>query len=158
MAQKAAKGSKACQRKGPKEIHSIELITLDELREIQRIWVIDKHEIEDRLPNIYQEEVGQPFPDARNFNPAGFSQDELDLLMECCDGDELHYQLVRELLHVEMQYRTMARRSGLFDALEKAMKRGFYKDREDAHQRALERQTSFQEINRRFDRAETELH
>ena len=144
--------------KGPEEIRDIELITMDELREIRRIWVIDKHEIEDLLPKIYQEEVGQPFPDERNYHSAGFSQDELNLLMECCDEDELHYQLVRELLHVEMQYRTMARRSGLFDALEKAMKKGFYKDLDDAHQRALQRQAAFQKIDERFDRTETEIH
>lgn len=155
---KLLQAQKHVRAMGPEEIKHIELITLDELREIRRLWVIDKHEIEDLLPNIYQEEVGQPFPDERNYHTAGFSQDELDLLLECCDGDELHYQLVRELLHVEMQYRTMARRSGLFDALDRAMKKGFYKDREDAHQRALDRQATFQEIDQRFDRTETEVH
>jgi DNA sulfur modification protein DndC len=40
---------------GPDDVRSIELITLDELQEIRRIWVVDKHEMEDSLPRIYEE-------------------------------------------------------------------------------------------------------
>ena len=38
---------------GPAHVRSLELITLEELEEIRRIWVVDKHEFEDRLPAIY---------------------------------------------------------------------------------------------------------
>src|SRR5262249_29328626 len=37
----------------PAHVRSIELITTDELREIRRLWVFEKHEIEDLLPRIY---------------------------------------------------------------------------------------------------------
>ncbi|MGX1117991.1 DNA sulfur modification protein DndC [Streptomyces ambofaciens] len=46
----------------PEHVQNIELITLDELHEIRRIWVFDKHEVEDSLPQIYQEATGEPFP------------------------------------------------------------------------------------------------
>jgi DNA sulfur modification protein DndC len=39
----------------------IELIGLDELQEIRRIWVEEKGEIEDRLPAVYEEVVREPF-------------------------------------------------------------------------------------------------
>ena len=48
----------------------------------------------------------------------------------------LHFEMTRELLDVERRYRTMSRRAGLYDALEKAVRRGFYADKEDAVQRS----------------------
>ena len=45
----------------PEPVRTIDLITLDELREIRRLWVIEKHEIEDVLPVIYLEEMGEKF-------------------------------------------------------------------------------------------------
>ncbi|MGX1117990.1 prophage maintenance system killer protein [Streptomyces ambofaciens] len=58
--------------------------------------------------------------------------DEMDVLKQVCDGDDLHYNMVRELLAVERKYRTMARRSGLFQALEQAVQKGYYDNHEDA--------------------------
>jgi len=46
---------------GPEAVRKIELITDDELHEIRRLWVFDKHEIEDNLPNIYNEVTGHTF-------------------------------------------------------------------------------------------------
>jgi len=34
------------RRTGPEAVREMDLITLDELQEIRRIWVMDKHEIE----------------------------------------------------------------------------------------------------------------
>ena len=127
------------QENGPKEVQSIELITLDELREIRRTWVIDKHEIEDNLPQIYEKTIGKPFQDGRSYHTAGLGRDEMKLLKECCDDKELHYELTRELLHIEKGFNTMTRRAGLFDKLENALKRGFFDSVEEAEQRALEK-------------------
>jgi DNA sulfur modification protein DndC len=124
---------------GPKIVRSIDLITLDELREIRRTWVIDKHEMEDNLPQIYEEIIGQPFPDGHYYHSAGLGREEMQLLKECCDSKELHYELARELLHIEKSFNTMTRRAGLFEKLEKALERGFYDSAEDASQRAIER-------------------
>lgn len=127
--------------KTPTEVRGIELITLDELREIRRLWVIDKHELEDKLPRIYQEINGEPFPDSRLDEGGVFGPDELGLLEELCGKDRLHYELVRDLLDTEQRYRTAARRSGLFEAIEKAFSRGFYESEQDAVGRALHRRT-----------------
>jgi DNA sulfur modification protein DndC len=45
--------------------------------------------------------------------------------------------LVRELLDVEQRFSSMARRAGLFEALEDAIRRNFYEDEADATERAL---------------------
>ena len=131
-------------KKTPTEVRAIELITLDELREIRRLWVIEKHELEDRLPRIYQEIISEPFPDSRINEGGVFGPDELQILEELCGADRLHYELVRDLLDTQQQYRTVARRSGLFDAIEKAFARGFYDSEQDALDRALQRRTTLQ--------------
>lgn len=116
----------------PEHVQNIELITIEELHEIRRIWVFDKHEVEDSLPRIYQEATGEPFPGGPLDEQLVMGSDEMDVLREVCEGDDLHYDMVRELLAVERKYRTMARRSGLFQALEKAVQKGYYKNHEDA--------------------------
>jgi hypothetical protein len=50
------------RREGPPEFGHLQLITLDELHEIRRIWLYEKHEFDDRLPRIYEEVTGQQFP------------------------------------------------------------------------------------------------
>jgi DNA sulfur modification protein DndC len=124
---------------GPVEVRSIELITLPELAEIRRLWVLEKHELEDTLPVIYEEVFATPYPGARLDDNLVLGSEEMRVLREICAADELHFQLTRELLDLERQHRTMARRAGLFKALERALRRGFYESAEDAEQRALER-------------------
>ena len=122
---------------GPEEVRNIELITTRELQEIRRIWIEDKHEIEDSLPKIYKEILGKPFSDSNHYNLTGLGYDEMNILKDCCDGDDIHYQMVRELLHIEKEYRLMTRRAGLFKKLEEAISKGFYKDIDDAKDKAL---------------------
>lgn len=120
------------RKNAPKNLHEIELITLDELHEIRRLWVFEKHEVEDSLPGIYEDEVGEEFPGEPLDTQLVLGSDEMELLAAACEGDELHFETVRELLAVERQYRTMTRRAGLFKALEEAVSKGYYEDRTDA--------------------------
>lgn len=123
---------------GPADMRDIELISLDEMVEIRRIWVVEKHELEDSLPRIYHDVLGEPFPVARIDDNLTFGLEEVELLREVCDGDDLNFELTRELLDVERRFRTMQRRAGLYDAFENAFRRGFYENEQDATERALE--------------------
>jgi DNA sulfur modification protein DndC len=120
----------------PENVRGIELITMDELHEIRRIWVFDKHEVEDALPRIYEEETGETFPGKPLDEHLTLAGDEIELLREVCGDDELHFTTVRELLAVERRFRTMTRRAGLFEELEKTIRRGYYEDRDDAEAHA----------------------
>lgn len=131
---------------GPSHVRNIELITLDELNEIRRIWVVEKHEIEDILPSVYEESTGRMFPVRSMDDATPFSSGEMRLLEETC-GDRLHFELVRELLDVELRHRSMARRAGLYEALEQAFRRGFYEDEQDATEFARRRQQVLQGAN-----------
>ena len=124
---------------GPDEVREISLITVTELQKIRQIWVTEKHEIEDRLPVVYEDATGEPFPCGRLDDSLSIGGDEIKLLRNLCDGDELHFQLARELLSIENQHKSMLRRSGLFDAFENAFRRNFYDNEEDALDRARQR-------------------
>lgn len=123
-------------RDAPPEVRTIELITLEELQEIRRIWVVDKHEIEDSLPRIYREATGEDYPGRPLDDNLVLGEMEMRELEEICEGDRLHYELTRELLSLTRQRRSTARRAGLFQEIERSFNRHFYDDREDALTRA----------------------
>ncbi len=124
---------------GPDYVQGLELITLAELEEIRRIWVVDKHEFEDNLPTIYREATGEDYPGRPLDEHLPLGPDTVEILQEVAGDDRLHFELVRELLDIEQRHRAQARRAGLFDSLSKALRRGFYSSEEDALERANQR-------------------
>jgi DNA sulfur modification protein DndC len=114
----------------------MELISDPELHAIRRIWVFEKHEIEDSLPRIYENVTGLPFPGVPLDEHIVMGAEDVDLLREICGDDDLHFEMTRSLISVERRYRTMARRAGLFDALESAVRKSFYEGQDDASDRA----------------------
>jgi len=124
---------------GPEHVSDFELITLPELDEIRRIWVIEKHEIEDSLPKIYLDATGREFPGRHLDDNMVFGPEEMRILSEICEGNHLHFRLVRELLAVEKRYHSMLKRAGLFKNLEKTIRRHFYDNEDDALELARHR-------------------
>jgi DNA sulfur modification protein DndC len=127
---------------GPAHVGSLDLVTLNELEEIRRIWVVEKHEFEDRLPVIYREATGSEYPGKPLDEHLPLGAEVVDVLQQITGGDRLHFEMVRELLDIEQRHRARARRAGLFDELEKALQRGFYDDEADAVSRAQYRKDS----------------
>lgn len=123
-------------RNGPPEMRNFALLTIDELQEIRRIWVVDKHELEDSLPRIYREATGDEYPGRPLDDNLVLGEKEMRELAEICGGDRLHYELARELLSITLQQRSSARRAGLYDKLQKTFSKHFYENREDAMNRA----------------------
>lgn len=136
---------------GPPEVREIELITLPELQEIRRIWVVDKHEIEDSLPRVYEEATGTPYPGGRIDDNLVMGAAEMQILRDICSSDELLFQLTRELLSVEKRHKSMLRRAGLFEAMEQAFHRNFYDNEDDAVQRARERRDAVEDARQRAE-------
>lgn len=126
------------RREGPSDMRDFELLSTEELAEIRRIWVLDKHEVEDLLPGIYEDATGEPYAGGRLDDGTALGAAEMELLRGLCD-DEVHYQLVRELLDVGRRHRTSGRRHGLFQAIERAFRRGSHGDAGEAEARALAR-------------------
>ena len=87
------------------------------------------------VPVIYEEVTGDKFSGTID-DTRRIGAEEIRLLRGICGEDELHFETVRALIDVERRYRTMARRSGLYDALEECIQRAFYEDEDDAVDRA----------------------
>jgi len=136
------------RERGPKNMRDLALITLPELAQIRRLWVVDKHEIEDSLPRIYEEALGEPYPGPTLDEAPVFSAEDMAILRETCEGDPLGFELARELLDVEQEHRSMARRAGLYKALEDAIERSFFVDEADAEAWALRHQADRDEIQK----------
>lgn len=111
---------------GPDEFRKIELISMNELQEIHRIWRYEKHEFDDALPRLYEEIIGQPFP----LPPADdnlLRGEDWQILKSVCEQAceesgvedfERFFELQVSLLDVEREFRGMSRRSGIYEALE----------------------------------------
>ncbi len=118
------------------QLHNFELITMEELKEIRRIWIDEKNEIEDSLPKIYESNMGKPFQSEKN-HYWFFGKTEMETLQNVCDGDRSHFELIRNLLSIERKFSFKVKRSGLYEELEKSIGKYFYKNEEDALQLAL---------------------
>jgi len=117
---------------GPTEVAQLELITLAELQEIRRIWLIEKHELEDSLPRIYEENTGDVYPGTPLDDQSVFGLEEMQLLQQLVGSEQSHYELVRELLGIEQEQMHKMRRRGLFDKLEKSFLKYGYENQDDA--------------------------
>lgn len=108
------------RKTAPEEMRDITLITPEELSEIRRIWLEQKHEFDDSLPRIYEEVTGEPFEDSR---PAAerklLGSDEWTAIEEICSEDKMHLELMAKLLDTERQYYTKPRRTGIYADLDK---------------------------------------
>jgi DNA sulfur modification protein DndC len=104
----------------PEEYKDTTLITIEELSEIRRIWLEEKHEFDDSLPRIYEQVMGEPFKDPRlGSEKLLLGNDEWSILEDICQEDSMHLELMSKLLDTERQYFTKAHRRGIISDLEK---------------------------------------
>jgi DNA sulfur modification protein DndC len=133
----------------PPEAQGFELIGIDDLEEIRRIWISEKHEIEDTIPGIYKKVTGNTYPGKDIDERQTLNAEDLQLLEKLCDeqGDTegVLYQLTRELLHIEHQNRTLVRRKGLFDNMRKSLKKAAFTSEKEALEFAKRRESSLEE-------------
>jgi DNA sulfur modification protein DndC len=133
---KLLKAETHIRKHGPEEVRELRLISTDELQEIRRIWVIDKHEIEDCLPSIYLESTGEQYLGASLEDGRVVGQEVVEELETLCGRDHLHFELVRELLSQTVQQQASSRRAGVFERIETTLSKYFYDDERDAIERA----------------------
>ncbi len=146
------------RKNGPEEVRDIDLITHEELEKIRQIWVVEKHEIEDRLPDLYEETTGKEYTGTLLDDDLAMGSEEVGLLRELCRDDDLRFELVRELISIERRHKSMLRRAGLFKAFEKAFLRSFYEDEDDALARARHRRDALEDaLQRVLERTAPEI-
>lgn len=121
---------------GPEEYKDLQLIQIEELRAIRRIWVFDKHEFDDVLPSIYERVLGKAFDDPDWIHSESFGKTEWDALASVCsetyEDEELVFEMMYTLIDIESQAVGLNNRKGIHDSLESAIRKTFYKNEEDA--------------------------
>lgn len=126
------------RKDAPHGLENFELILIEELEEIRRIWIDEKHEIEDSVPKIYKLATGEKYPAIDSDEKPLFTKEDLDILKELAasedDPDGIHYQMLREMLHTEQNYRGAYRRHGIFDSLEKTLRQHAFTNAAEALQ------------------------
>lgn len=115
---------------GPDYVRNLSLIQPAELEEIRRIWVVEKHEMEDTLPRIYEKATGEEFPSGKLNDGLPFGAEELTLLRDLCGDNRGQYELARELISISGSQAGKKRR-GVFQHLQRAVERHLHED-EDA--------------------------
>ena len=124
------------QKTGPEEVRNTELITMDELRFIRKIWLNEKHEFDDSLPLIYEKITGKKFEDNSIIKNKYYGKAEWNLLADICKELYSEYELMLEmqssLLDIEARNSAISSTRNVVKNLESTMKQCYYKNEEDA--------------------------
>lgn len=116
--------------------HNVELISLEELEEIRRIWVEEKGEIEDLLPGIYWSVYQQPYP-GKEIESVPLGRSDFALLKTVTEeldfeAAETLYRLTRSLLAEQFHAQQTLRRSQHLDRLESILQNNAFRTEEEA--------------------------
>lgn len=121
---------------GPEEFSSLELITVPELRAIRRIWVNEKHEFDDSLPDIYERIIGKPFDDPEWIHNENFGMEEWKILKQVCEemypDEELVFEMMHTLIDLENRASNVNQRKEILEDINATVYRTFYKNEDDA--------------------------
>lgn len=130
---------------GSDESKAINLISHEELEEIRRIWIEDKNEVEDELPELYKRIKGSEYEGKSFRNISVLEKDKLEVLESLCDSRK-EYEFVRNLLVKEMKLKSKGVRRGFVKELEKELNKFLYLDKEEALAAGNERQELIKSI------------
>ncbi|MEI7217977.1 DNA phosphorothioation system sulfurtransferase DndC [Pectobacterium carotovorum] len=133
----------AMQEMGPVEVKNLELLPLEELEEIRRIWLEEKLEVEDNLPAIYQKIIGKPYPGSRRAHHPILNKTVLDKLKTFCtennDDEGLMYQQIRAAMVIANRHKSQLRRANFATELTDSLEKGAFSSLDEAKKFALER-------------------
>lgn len=107
---------KSIRKNGPDP--NTELITLDELNIIRRIWINEDSDWKDSLPKLYKDVFGEEFPGIRN-DSSYFNTDDLSHLENVCKQENVAIELVSKLIDLENQMSGLTKRSGIIQKIDK---------------------------------------
>lgn len=143
LLQKVLEAQVAVQQMGPPEVKTLELLPLEELEEIRRIWLEEKLEVEDSLPALYEKVIKKPYPGEKRAHHPVLNTTVLNKLKSYCaehnDSDSLMYQQVRAVMAIANKHKHQLRRANLAAELDDSLEKGAFSSLEEAKIFALER-------------------
>jgi len=121
---------------GPEEFRNLELITIEELNKIRQIWLDEKHEFDDSLPDIYQEVTGRDFVSSHRNPETSFGKEEWGILSDVCHAlypdEKLLFEMTARIVDIERKSSDLKQRRGVLGDIEAQIKRGYFRNEEDA--------------------------
>jgi DNA sulfur modification protein DndC len=143
LLEKVLKAQQAVQQLGPEDVNHLELLPLEELEEIRRIWLEEKLEVEDSLPGIYERVLGKVYPGKKWAHHPVLNEQVLNKLKNYCaehdDSDGLMYQQIRSVMAIANKHKNQLRRANLANELNDSLEKGAFSSLEEAKIFALER-------------------
>lgn len=143
LLKKVLAAQQAVQRLGPDQVKNLELLPLEELEEIRRIWLEEKLEVEDSLPGIYEHVLGKAYPGKKRAHHPILNEQVLNKLKLHCsehgDSDGLMYQQIRSVMAIANNHKNQLRRANLANELNESLEKGAFYSLEEAKKFALER-------------------
>lgn len=140
---------------GPEEFRNLELISIEELRSIRRIWVNNKHEFDDSLPGIYEDVLGKPFDDPEWIRAETFGKNEWDLLKQICKemypDEELAFEMMYSLVDVETMSNGLNQRKGVISELDKVIRSNYFSSEKDATEYYSQKVTRKRDLGGKYD-------
>ena len=143
----------------PESVAEFSILSPEEVEEIRRIWVVEKHEFEDSVPEIFHRATGQVYPNPELDETTPFRPEDVRLLREAClslpiaaSGDastvpnQLLFGVLRDQLSVQHSYRGAIRRVGLHSELEDILESHSFEGEDQALDFALQRKAGGNEL------------
>jgi DNA sulfur modification protein DndC len=93
-----------------------ELISIEEIHEIRRLWRTERQDWEDAVPQIYERVFGKRL-DWRRDDDTHFDSEQKALLALSCAEHDVPVELLAKLLEVERRSHGVARRAGVQKAI-----------------------------------------
>lgn len=143
----------------PESISEFSIITPEELEEIRRIWVIQKREFEDSVPDIFLRATGKAYPIPELDETTPFRPEDIRLLRDVCmdmaidspqsgplDSKQLLFTVLRNQLGIQHSYRGAIRRVGLHGELEDMLETRSFDNEDEALDFVLQRKAGGNEL------------
>lgn len=116
--EKLLSGQKKVQKEGPDP--NMELISEEELHEIQRIWRVERGDWKNSVYEIYERIIGEKIAPLQE-DLGGFGKVEQEILESVCQKNGVQQLLVSKLLNAEFDSQGMTRHSKIYGKLGKIL-------------------------------------
>lgn len=143
----------------PESVAEFSILSSEEIEEIRRIWVVEKREFEDSVPEIFHRATGQAYPKPELDETTPFRPEDVRLLREVClslpitasdNGstvpNQLLFGVLRDQLGMQHSYRGAIRRVGLHGELEEILESHSFENEDEALDFALQRKAGGNEL------------
>ncbi|MET3139337.1 DNA sulfur modification protein DndC [Undibacterium sp. GrIS 1.2] len=143
----------------PESVAEFSILSPEEIEEIRRIWVVEKREFEDSVPEIFHRATGQVYPNPELDETTPFRPEDVRLLREVCLSlpivapgeastvpNQLLFGVLRDQLSIQHSYRGAIRRVGLLGELEDILESHSFESEDEALDFALQRKASGNEL------------